>query len=254
MPTQYGLYAACALAAANAGALVAVTEQIVKLQRKQGCIDEQITRHQAQIARQELDVNQYLKRITALETLETEKKQLVDDIASRCVARSHAAEESIATVRADNDKAMSHLKEQINRGLPPTIRNVMRADNANALRHMSTQLSARNRSMEESIAAVRADMLRRVGESDHAASFAGDLAIQRVKLAEENFVSMQRAAHAETERACNEIVDHRIKELKADITDDILARLAHRAGDLSDNDSPQRATESIKTEAAVASQ
>ena len=158
MPTQYGLYAACALAAANAGALVAVTEQVVKLQRKQDCIN---ARHQAQIARQELAANQYLKRVTALETLETD---------SRC----HAA---IAAVRADNAEAMRLLKEKINRRLPSTIRNVMRDDNANALRQMNAQLSAyelrRNRNMEERIAALRADMLR------HAAT---ERALQRDRL------------------------------------------------------------------------
>jgi hypothetical protein len=158
MPTQYGLYAACALAAANAGALVAVTEQVVKLQRKQDCIN---ARHQAQIARQGLDVNQYLKCVTALETLETEK---VDDITSRC----HAA---IAAVRADNAEAMSLLKEQINRRLPPTIRKVMRDDNANALRQMNAQLSAyelrRNRNMEERIAAV---LRLSAGRAAHAAN------------------------------------------------------------------------------------
>ncbi len=67
-------------------------------------------------------------------------------------------------MRADNAEAMSVLKEQINRRLPPTIRKVMRDDNANALRQMNARLSAfelrRNRNMEERIAELRADMLR----------------------------------------------------------------------------------------------
>jgi hypothetical protein len=98
-------------------------------------------------------------------------------------------------------------------------------------------------------------MLQHAAASKDEASYAGDLAVRRVGLLEDRLDSELsrreelrreelrreelRKWEKEIEKACNDVVDRRIRELKASITDGILECLDQsspiQAGDVSDN-------------------
>jgi hypothetical protein len=113
--------------------------------------------------------------------------------------------------------------------------------------YLSACESSHTRKVNESIAAVRAEMLQHAVASKDEASYAGDLAVRRVGLLEDRLdseLSRREALRCEelrkwVEKACNDVVDRRIRELKASITDGILECLDQsgpiQAGDVSDN-------------------
>jgi hypothetical protein len=325
MPTQYGLYAACALAgvacAANAGALLAAKEDMHKKQRQMYDLfslqQAQFENHALSVSRRFRDIN--MLRDRDLEILETEKQQVKDDlnhmdarltdIASRCsaahdenakdlqkmkkafhnvlqmlptfVLRAENADalsdyesrstrktvKRIAKARAENVDELRKMRKILTRKMNETLTRKMNetltqfahvvnhTTSHRALRQMKEYLSAcessHTRKVNESIAAVRAEMLQHAAASKDEASYAGDLAVRRVGLLEDRLDSElsrreesrreePRKREQEIEKACNDVVDRRIRELKASITDGMLERLDRcgpiQAGDVSDND------------------
>jgi hypothetical protein len=319
MPTQYGLYAACALAgvacAANAGVLLAVKED---MHEKQCQFYDMLMLQQSQFEKEALSVSQRFRDINMLrdkdlEILETKKQQVEDDlkhmdarltdIASRCSAAhdenakdlqrmkkafhkvlqllptfvlraenalsdyesriTRKTVKRIAKARAENVDELRKMKKILTRKMNETLTRKMNetltqfahvvnhTTSQCALRQMKEYLSAcessHTRKVNESIAAVRAEMLQHSAASKDEASYVGDLAVRRVGLLEDRLdseLSRREELRREelrkwVEKACNDVVDRRIREFKASITDGILERLDQsgpiQAGDVSDN-------------------
>ena len=193
--------------------------------------------------------------------LRAENADALSDYESRSTRKTV---KRIAKARAENVDELRKMKKILTRKMNETLTRKMNetltqfahvvnhTTSQCALRQMKEYLSAcessHTRKVNESIAAVRAEMLQHAAASKDEASYAGDLAVRRVGLLEDRLdseLSRREALRCEelrkwVEKACNDVVDRRIRELKASITDGILECLDQsgpiQAGDVSDND------------------